>query len=702
MSRLPQPGGDDNQWGQVLNDFLTNNLNGEHNLDGTQKTLSVNKGGTGATTTSAARTNLGLVSTATKGQANGYAPLESTGKVLATYLPNTGSTAPPTGPAGGDLGGNYPNPTIPALANKVDTTDARLSDARTPLGHQASHQAGGSDAIGGLLDASARVQIQVAGVGKGTRRGLNLVTNATGTSFGNDDSANEQTTVQVVTPAASPKWFNVKDYGANGIYGQDNTAGVQAACAAARASTSGVAVVYFPAGIYMINAPINAYNVHLKGDGRSTSMILASTDWAASINGSWVIDQQPSLDGVGVTAANAGRIGPTPLPGTGIEGLWITGPFGSQPVGQVTAKLSGVRVGSGCSLTDVRIDGFFAGAFVTGSDEKFLGCNIGGNYYGIYFGTPCATRGGQIIQEMNLDGATWAGIGIAPGTWMERCKLRRIHFGATGFGIYKDSDTPNDKLMVDCTLMNVPFESAPNGMIFVNGPAGVGADVTGNTFMNTAGYNCMQPGQNLATSVLDSRGYAIGRFEAPIDIGAGAWTNNTGDVTSGTCVYPPSTNYTSFYRCGSYSGNSGSNDGPLWRIDQDGKEFIKGPTAVDGTFKSRFLFCRMFMNTTNGVINGDVMEAAGGANPAIARCTTGRPVGINTYGCNAGQVATIVTRGILAVNCGSNSITANSYVKPDPSQPGCVVTATAGDANIIGVAQVGNSNGKATIWLRNL
>lgn len=69
MSRLPTVGGDTGNWGTVLNDFLSQS----HNADGTLKGTSVSAAGGEMT--------------ANKGAVNGYAGLDSGGKVPASQLP---------------------------------------------------------------------------------------------------------------------------------------------------------------------------------------------------------------------------------------------------------------------------------------------------------------------------------------------------------------------------------------------------------------------------------------------------------------------------------------------------------------------------------------------------------------------------------------------------------------------------------------
>ncbi|MEK7471973.1 MAG: glycine-rich domain-containing protein [Patescibacteria group bacterium] len=104
MARLPVPGSDNGTWGDILNEYLSV----EHNSDGTQKTVPVAKGGTGATDASTARTNLGLGTAATKDT-----------------------------PASGNA----------AVGEVVKGDDTRLTDSRTPSTHASTHASAGSDPV---------------------------------------------------------------------------------------------------------------------------------------------------------------------------------------------------------------------------------------------------------------------------------------------------------------------------------------------------------------------------------------------------------------------------------------------------------------------------------------------------------------------------------------------------------------------------
>jgi hypothetical protein len=82
MARLPIPGADDGTWGDVLNEFLSV----EHNDDGTQKTLDIAKGGTGATDAAGARTNLELGTGATADSADLLDRANHTGTQAASTI----------------------------------------------------------------------------------------------------------------------------------------------------------------------------------------------------------------------------------------------------------------------------------------------------------------------------------------------------------------------------------------------------------------------------------------------------------------------------------------------------------------------------------------------------------------------------------------------------------------------------------------
>lgn len=86
----------------------------------------------------------------------------------------------------------------------VQGNDSRLSDARTPTAHKATHEVGGSDLLTGTLDANARVAVRKnTGAVVGTRRQMNLIEGANVTLTVADDAAGEEVDITIAATGAS-------------------------------------------------------------------------------------------------------------------------------------------------------------------------------------------------------------------------------------------------------------------------------------------------------------------------------------------------------------------------------------------------------------------------------------------------------------------------------------------------------------------
>ncbi len=139
MARLPIPGGDDGNWGQVLNDFL----DVSHASDGTLKSSAVTNAGAASDSAVVHNTGAEAVAGTKTFNASPVVPTPTLGSQAAnkTYVDSVAGAGAPDATAStkgilqlaGDLGGTATAPTVPGLASK-QPLDSDLTDiaALTP------------------------------------------------------------------------------------------------------------------------------------------------------------------------------------------------------------------------------------------------------------------------------------------------------------------------------------------------------------------------------------------------------------------------------------------------------------------------------------------------------------------------------------------------------------------------------------------
>ena len=233
MARLPVPGSDEGVWGDVLNDFLSQ----EHNSDGTQKALPQSKI-TNLTSDLAAKapvnnpTFTGTVTLPGNPSSNLHAATKQYVDTNAPATPDADASTKGKLQLAGDLGGTAASPTVPSLSSKAPINSPTFTGSVTLPGNPSSNlqaatkQYVDTTASAGTPDADATTKgkLQLAGDLGGTAAsptvpGLSgkaststTVTGGTSLTGGGDLSANR--TLTLVNDSSSPG--NSKYYGTNG------------------------------------------------------------------------------------------------------------------------------------------------------------------------------------------------------------------------------------------------------------------------------------------------------------------------------------------------------------------------------------------------------------------------------------------------------------------------------------------------------
>lgn len=127
MARLPQLGGDENTWGQVLNDFLLET----HNNDGTLKpdvVTSSNLAPNAVDNTALSSNSVTNATLAVSGGSDGQVLTKDSGQAsgikwasATASVPQATTTSVGTVQLAGDLGGTATTPTVPVLAGGSTT-----------------------------------------------------------------------------------------------------------------------------------------------------------------------------------------------------------------------------------------------------------------------------------------------------------------------------------------------------------------------------------------------------------------------------------------------------------------------------------------------------------------------------------------------------------------------------------------------------
>lgn len=265
MARLPQPGGDDGNWGDILNEYLLQ----AHETSGAIKANAVDTAAIQSNSISGGKLQDNTITTdklAVSGGSDGQVLSKNSAQsgglqwVSPSGVPDATASVKGILQLTGDLGGTAASPTVPGLAGKVATTrQVATTHSLTGGGDLSANRT-----LSLVNDAASPGNSKYYGTNGSGTKGYHDVPAGSAPSYPNNSGT--------ATVVARPSVTDVRDYGATGDGSTDDTAAISSAVTAAHSAGTSI---YFPAGEYLVTA-LPTFNDHdtVYGDGMDQTTVI--------------------------------------------------------------------------------------------------------------------------------------------------------------------------------------------------------------------------------------------------------------------------------------------------------------------------------------------------------------------------------------------------------------------------------------------
>lgn len=730
VARLPIPGSDSGSWGSILNDFL----DAEHNSDGSLKirtdgTLSAKQ------------------STGEKGQPNGYAPLDGTGKVPAANLPASGSTPDADATTkgvvqlAGDLGGTAASPTVPGLTSKANDAavvhlagtetvtgdknftgvlsksgsnvivegDARLSDQRTPFDNSVSSAKLQSGAVttdklattgvsnGQALVLASSTWTPTAVVPSSEKGAVNGVASLDGTGKVPTGQLPSGLTLpsqsgnagrKLTTDGTTASWArNVIDASAPPY----NMSPANTAAQNVTALSAAISAVWNSGNgwgaVYIPGGAGVNYNLDAGVWLRKTVSLFTDADYGATLT--WTTDLGGGTFGIQVSDAG-GVSFETPS----VSGFRLIGPgnqnsaLGTSPC---TNGMGGVRLLDNGRIFNCTLAGWHAGIAIRGNHQKIEYCRVEKCYYGVWWSDGATSFSDQSLSNTELVQEKFASVAVAGDSTIDTSMFDKVHMGFSPYGIYKESggssrktEIANNTSFIDCSI-----EAVGNAMIYDESDD---SQVRGCQFIG--GY----------TYIMNAT-YKIGARNADYLVRCNYFADN---VMMGYRTFSTGADL-GFFDCNTIRNCKHTDGWALISGISTAKPVCASSNDVLGfqIYGANGQQCDVMKVVVNNQVANDMLFAAPSQGNAATTASSGSggsdiPVGILQAAANSGNWGIIAKSGRVSVK-NVTSISGTTYVKADTSNRGSIVSAAAGDTMIIGYTNGnGAGNSTQTVYLQGL